>query len=511
MTTANRVIKNTGFLYAKTGITMFISLYTTRLILNALGVSDFGIFNIVGGAIAMLGFLNASMTSATQRFMSYAEGEGNKEKQKQIFNISIILHFCIALLLALGLLVAGYFFFNGVLNIPNSRVEAAKVVYTSLIISTVFTVMSVPYDAVLNARENMKYFSIVGIIESVLKLVVALAVVYLAGDKLMLYGIMMAVIPLIIMVILRTYCYRNYDECIVSPKKYWNKKLMKEMTSFAGWSLLGTLSGVFSQYGLSIVLNNFFGTILNAAQGIANQISGQLMVFSNTMLMAVNPIIAKSEGSGNSDNMIRTSLLGSKLAFYLLSLFAIPFIIEAPYILNIWLKNVPEWAVVFSRLQLIRSLIEQTTIMMGIAISAKGDIRAYLKVKSFLNILPIVLTTLFFYYHFPPYYLYVPWIIFGGIFGGAVSVYYAVIKCGLKAADFYKKVLIPCMGVAVIMVLTGTMMQYLFEASFVRLILVILGTSLTFFFSVYFVFLDKDEKVLVGTLLQFLKNKVKAQ
>ena len=173
MSTANRVIKNTGFLYAKMGITMFISLYTTRLILNSLGASDFGIFNIVGGAISMLGFLNAAIASATQRFMSYSEGEGNREKQKSIFNVSFILHLGISIIVGISLLIAGYFFFNGILNIPQNRILAAKVVYGSLIISTMFTVMTVPYDAAMNAHENMKYYAVIGVFEAILKLAVA--------------------------------------------------------------------------------------------------------------------------------------------------------------------------------------------------------------------------------------------------------------------------------------------------------------------------------------------------
>ena len=191
--TANRVIKNTGYLYAKMGITMFISLYTTRLILNSLGASDFGIFNIVGGAIAMLGFLNAAMASATQRFMSYSEGEGDKEKQKSIFNVSLILHLGISLVVGIALFIAGYFFFNGILNIPADRIFAAKVVYGSLIVSTMFTVMTVPYDAAMNAHENMRYYAIVGIFESFLKLAVAFACVYTSFDKLTVTGIMKSV------------------------------------------------------------------------------------------------------------------------------------------------------------------------------------------------------------------------------------------------------------------------------------------------------------------------------
>lgn len=244
MSTANRVIKNTGYLYAKMGITMFISLYTTRLILNSLGATDFGIFNIVGGAIAMLGFLNASMASATQRFMSYAEGEGNKDKQKNIFNVSVVLHLLISLLVGVVLLIAGYFFFNGILNIPADRIFAAKVVYWSLIVSTMFTVMTVPYDAVMNAHENMKYYAIVGIIESLLKLSVALVVVYTLSDKLIIYGMLMACIPLITLTIMRVYCHKHYVECVIAPKKYWHKGLMKEMTSFAGWSFLGSMSSL---------------------------------------------------------------------------------------------------------------------------------------------------------------------------------------------------------------------------------------------------------------------------
>lgn len=294
--TANRVIKNTGYLYAKMGITMFISLYTTRLILNSLGASDFGIFNIVGGAIAMLGFLNAAMAGATQRFMSYAEGEGNKEKQTRIFNISVVLHLLISLLVGVVLLIAGYFFFNGILNIPDDRIFAAKVIYGSLIVSTMFTVMTVPYDAVMNAHENMKYYAIVGIIESVLKLAVAFIVVYTLSDKLIVYGVLMACIPLITMVIMRVYCHKHYVECVLAPKRYWHKGLMKEMSGFAGWNLLGSAAGLIGNYGNGILINHFFGVILNAAIGVVNQLQGQLTVLTSNMQKALTPVIVKKEG-----------------------------------------------------------------------------------------------------------------------------------------------------------------------------------------------------------------------
>lgn len=506
---AGRVAKNTMFLYGKMAVTMFISLYTTRLILNALGVSDFGIFNVVGGAIAMLGFLNGAMASATQRFMSYSEGAGDKEKQKKIFNISFILHFAIAIIMGLVLLLAGFFFFNGLLNIEPERLYAAKVVYASLIVSTIFTVMTVPYDAVLNAHENMLYYSIVGIVESFLKLGAALAVVYMAGDKLVLYGVLMACIPLITLTIMRIYCHRRYTECAIGPRRYWDKGLMKEMTGFAGWSLMGSASSMISQYGLSIVLNIYFGTILNAAQGIANQISGQLMVFSNTMMKAVNPVIAKSEGGGDRKLMLNASLLGSKLSFLLLSFFSIPFLIETPFILGVWLKNVPEWAILFSRLQLGRSMIEQFTVMLGGAISAQGDIKAFSATKSILNILPIIFSYLFFSFGFPPYFLYLTWIVAGGILGGGVSLYFTKKKCGLKYSDFLKEVFVPSAGVSILMVLAGLIPLFLMESSLLRLLLVLTITSMAFVLSLVFVFLSKQEKAWMQSLIVSFRNKLR--
>jgi len=505
--TANRVIKNTGFLYGKMGITMFISLYTTRLILNALGASDFGIFNLVGGAIAMLGFLHAAMSGATQRFMSFYEGRGELDKQKQIFNVSLILHFFIALGLGVILLIAGYFFFNGILNIDPNRIYVAKVVYGSLIISTMFTVMSVPYEAVLNAHENMLYYSIVGIIESLLKLTVALIVVYYVGDKLELYGILMACIPLLVLSVMRIYCHKKYSECVIAPKKYWDLLLMKEMTSFAGWNLLGIATSMVSQYGMGIVLNSFFGTILNAALGIANQISGQLMAFSNNMIKAVNPVIVKSEGSGNRIKMLDASMLTAKFSYLMLAFFAIPFIIETPYILSIWLKNIPEWTIVFVRLQLIRSLIEQLTTVLGRSIQAQGDIKSYFKVKSILNILPIILTYISFHYGYPPYYLYITWIFCWGILGGFVTLHFTNKQCNLSYLEFFNRVLLPSIVVTFAMIAIGASISLIINISLFRFFTVCIFTSISFFISYIFMFMTKTEKSLfMGLFNKILKK-----
>jgi O-antigen/teichoic acid export membrane protein len=508
VSTANRVVKNTGILYAKMGITMFISLYTTRIILNSLGASDFGIFNIVGGAIAMLGFLNAAMADATQRFMSYAEGAGDKDKQKSIFNVSVILHFLIALLVGVVLLIAGYFFFNGILKIPADRMHAARMVYYFMIISTMITVMTVPYAAVLNAHENMLYYAIVGIIESVLKLAVAFIVVYTLSDKLIIYGLLMASISLLVMIIMRVYCHKKYIECELSPTIYYNKELMKEMTIFAGWNFLIASSSMIGLHGLGIVLNYFFGTIINAAQGIANQLCGQLQSFSATMLKALNPVITKSEGAGNHFKMLQISMTGCKFSFFLIAFCSIPFLIDAPYIMKVWLKNVPEWGVVFFRFQVTRTLIEQLTIVLCVAIESRGDIAGMSRVKSILYILPIIFTTLLFYLGYSPYSMYIVWILCWSILGGGVTVYYAVIKCHLSLRSYINKVLIPCTILFCSVFLIAMVPYALMPVGIIRFICIFIVTLVSFILLLWYFFLDNSEKETFSKIVTLLKNRI---
>ena len=508
MSTAARVAKNTGYLYAKMGITMFISLYTTRLILNSLGTSDFGIFNIVGGAIAMLGFLNAAMAGATQRFMSYTEGEGDKEKQKKIFNISIILHAGISVIVGVVLVGAGYIFFNGVLNIPADRIFAAQVVYGSLIVSTMFTVMSVPYDAMLNAHENMRYYAIVGIIESLLKLSVAFVVVYTTSDKLIMYGILMAAIPLITLSIMRIYCHRKYAECVLSLRRYFDRSFMKEMTGFAGWNFLGSISALVGNYGNGLVLNHFYGATLNAATGIANQLNGQLLVFSNNMLKAVNPVITKSEGGGNREKMLDLSTTSCKFAFAMLAFIAIPVIIEMPFIQKIWLKNIPKWAILFAQLQLVRTLIEQLTISYGAAIAAEGRIAVYNTLISLLNFLPVSFLFILFSLGYSPVMMYVLNISIFGILLDIVRIYFMHRNCGLEYKKFIFDLFIPVtlsFGISFVMTYIP---QFFMGDGWSRLLLTFFMGVFSFWLSFWFISVNKIERTLILSMLRNIRAKI---
>lgn len=500
MSTSTRVIKNTSFLYAKMGVTMFISLYTTRLILNSLGASDFGIFNIVGGAIAMLGFLNGAMANATQRFMSFAEGAGEKNNERIIFNVSIVLHFILSIIVGLALIIAGLIFFNGILNIPKDRIFAAEVVYGSLITSTMFTIMTVPYDAAMNAHENMKYYAIIGIFESILKLLVAFITVYTLYDKLVVYGVLMAAIPFVTLTIMRIYCHRKYEECVISPKKYWDKPMIKKMTSFAGWNFTSSAASMVTQYGLGVMLNSFFGTILNAAMGVANQLSGMLMTFSNSMTKALSPVIVKSAGSGDKDMMIKSSLIGSKYSYYLLAFFAIPFIFEMPTILKIWLKNIPDWAILFCQLQLIRSLLEGTTGYISTMVNANGKIKGISISKSILSIMPLFLSFLSFYFNGSPYWLYIWWIVCWGILNNLVSLYYANKICGLRYCVYFKHTFYPIIFVSFCSAITCSIINMMFIPSYIRLFATFITSLCVFIFMVY-VTMSSLEKETVNSII----------
>lgn len=493
MHAAKRVALNTGFLYAKMAITVFISLYSTRLIINALGVHDFGLFSVIGGAITMLTFLNNAMTTATQRYLSFASGEGDILKQKSIFNISIVLHFIAAILVVLLLEVAGYFLFNGILKIQEDRIEVAKLIYHFMLFSTFFAIISVPYDAVINAHENMLLVAILGIIEAVLKLSIAIYITHTYYDKLVSFGLLMALLSIFLLVIRRIYCHYKYEEVIINIKHYFNVPLFKEMTAFAGWSFLASTSSMIANYGQGILLNFFFGTRINAAQGIAAQVSGQLGAFATTLMKALNPVIAKSEGAGNRSLMIEAVMTGSKISFFLLTFFLVPVLIEMPYIFKLWLKNVPNFTIIFCQLLLIRNLIEQLFIAIASSITAHGQIKNYVIISALLCYFPIVLSYILISYGYPSYFLYISFIIYA-LLAFLVNLYFAQHNFNFPVIRFLKNIILRCFLTFFFIYSISSSPLSFVEESLIRLLLVISLSSITFPVAVWIIGFDTTER-----------------
>jgi O-antigen/teichoic acid export membrane protein len=508
MKAANRVAKNTVILYLRMAITVFISLYATRLVLAALGVADFGLFNVVGGVIAMLGFLNASMASATQRFMSYAQGEGNLEKVKRIFNMSTILHIAIAVLMVLVLEIAGYFFFNGILNIAPDRLEVAKIIYHFMVASTFFTVLSVPYEAVITSHENMLFYAVLGIIEAILKLGVALYITYSTLDHLVMYGLLTAALSVFLLILRRIYCHRYYQECVLNFRKYYEKNLLKEIGGFAGWSLMGSASSMLVNYGTTIVLNVFFGTVINAAQGVAIQINGQLNVFATTLIKALNPMIDKSEGAGDRALMLKATMMGSKVSFFLLMILYIPFFLELPFIFKLWLKNVPNYAIIFCRLLLIKGLIEQLFIPLTSAISAQGNIKAYQIWSSVLLYFPLTISFILFKFNYPPYSMYVVFIIYA-ILSSGITLYYTHKNCHLSIKEFLTNVVLRCFISLILVFCIALIPCLLLDISYLRLFLVVLISTTSYAIIVYAVGFSQNERLKIKQVGALLSGKLR--
>jgi O-antigen/teichoic acid export membrane protein len=493
MEKAKRVARNTGFLYAKMGITILISLYVTRLILSALGTEDFGIYSVVAGMIAMLLFLNTAMTSASLRFMAFAQGGQNYLKQKQIFNVSIILHFMIAAFVVILIEIVGFFLFQSVLQIPDNRVPAAKLIFHFMVLSTFFTIISVPYDAVINARENMLLVSILGIFEAFLKLGIAMYITYSQHDKLIAFGLLMAFLSVFMLLLRRIYCHKMYAEVDFNPKKYFNKPLFKEMANYAGWSLLGFSSSMLTSYGKGIVINAYFGPKVNAAEGIANQINGQLQAFSITMLKALNPLIAKSEGAGDRDMMLNASMMGSKLSFFLLIIFFIPALIEMPYFFNLWLVEVPEYAVVFCRLLLLITLIESPFLTLQTSIEAVGNIRQFQIVYSIFNLIPLPVAIILFSSGYPPYSIYFVFMIYA-IGKAMILVYFAVRECNLNQIFFINQVLLKCLLVFTGITILSVIPHFVISNDILRFFTVVTVSTISFLLFVWFIGLNPIER-----------------
>lgn len=494
MGAASRVIKNTGFLFVRMGVTVFVSLYATRLVLEALGASDFGIYNVVGGAIGMLGFLNYTMANATQRFMSYAEGEGNLEKKRKVFNVSMTLHAAIALLTVIFFIIAYFPLFDGVLNIEPGRMGAAKIVYLSLICSSVLTITNVPYDAIMNAHENMLYYSIFGILVAFLKLGVAFICVYATTDKLIVYGILSSIIPLINWIIMKVYCHRKYEECVIQPIRYYDASLLRSIASFSGWNFLTAISNLITGQGLGIVLNHFFGTTLNAAQGIAHQINGHSRAFAENMKKALNPVIVKNAGSKNITLMNKAANVGNKYMAILTMILAVPLILEMPFVLNVWLKDVPEWAILFCRLQLVQTVISMTASNTATSVYATGKIKNYAIYKSVMNLLPIVFTYISFRLGGEPYWLYIPMIVFWSIGGNIVILHFACKQCSLALTDYLSEVIRPVVLTVALMVGSGWVVTSAMHYGAVRFLACSFATTLAMALSMWMWAMTKEEQ-----------------
>ena len=399
-----RIAKNTVFLYFRMMLTLFVGLYTSRLIFNALGIEDYGIYNIVAGVVTMFSFINGAMSSATQRFLAYEIGVNDNVKLNNTFKMCVNIHLIISVIIIILCETIGLWFLNTKLNISPERLDAANWVYQCAMLGLVLTIMNVPYNANIIAHEKMQAFAYISILDVTLKLSIAYMLYLELGDNLKLYAISMLIVNFIIWI-----CYFTYNKIFFVNSKYgiyWDSELFKVLTSYTGWNLFGNLSSVAANQGINITLNLFFGPTVNASRAVAYQINGAIVNFITNLQMAINPQIIKNYSTGKFNEVNGLVFKGAKYSFFLLYLIALPILLKTDEVLKLWLGNVPDYAVIFCRLALIDALIVCWSGGLMAAIQATGKIKLYQLIVGGVLLLNIPLSYLILSLYNVPYYVF---------------------------------------------------------------------------------------------------------
>ena len=371
-----RIAKNTLMLYTRQILILLVSLYTVRVVLNALGVKDYGIYNVVGGIVSLFSFLSGSMASATQRFFSFAIGQEDEAKLKKTFSVNLVIYIAIVLVAFILLETVGSWFINQQLKVPPERFHAAQWVYHFSVLTFIAIIFTSPFMAIIIAHEDMQIYAYVSIVEVALKLGIVFLLMYLPWDKLEVYGVLLFVVSIINTVIYIGICIKKYKECQFR-EFYWDKALLDEIVGFTGWTLFGQLTTVLRNQAVTILLNQVFTPIVVAARAIATNITSKINIFSNNFNIGLYPPIIKSYAAHEKENMFSLIFNGAKITFFLMWVFALPLSIEMDTILQFWLKTPPEGAVLFTRLALIEVLINSISLPITTAARAPGKMRMY--------------------------------------------------------------------------------------------------------------------------------------
>lgn len=396
-----RIAKNTVILYFRMGITMIIALYSSRIILNALGVEDFGLYNVVAGVVAVLTFLRTSLTTSTQRFLSFALGTGDDDRLKKLFNTCLYTHILIGIIIFILAETIGLWFLNTYIQIPENKVIAANWIYQFSIVSLLLGTITVPYNADIISHEETTYYAIVTITEAVLKLVSAFILFLIDDDRLVFYGALMMIVQLLVFFMYWKYCHSKYKETVFML--YYDKSMFSNIFKFSSWTVIGELSVVAANQGINILVNIYYTLTVNAAMTIAQQVNNALSGLIGNFQTAYQPQLTKSYAIKDFAYLNDLVCKTSKISFFLLFIVSVPIIIHIDYILQLWLGTVPEYTNIFCVLYIIASLVNAISTPLWISVYASGDIKWYQIISSlvfFSNILFVFL--LFHFFDVPP-------------------------------------------------------------------------------------------------------------
>ena len=490
-----RIVKNTIAMYFRMLVTMAIGAYTSRKILLALGVEDYGIYNVVGGIVTMLLFLNYALSSSTSRHLTFQLGTSNIKLLEHTFYQCLSIHGVVALIIGILSETIGLWFFYTQIQIPVERLDAAFWTFQISVITAMLSIMNVPFSASVISHEKMSAFAWMAIFDAFMKLLIIYCLEVFPYDKLVVYSILMFFTVVLNQVITQIYCYRHFSE--VKMKFIWDKKLSKEMFSFAGWSIYGNLAAVMMTQGVNVLLNMFFGPIVNAGRGIAVQVQGVVTKFVGGFQTALNPQITKTYAAGDMANMYKLIVASSKVSFFLLLFLSLPVIIEAPYLLRLWLTIVPDYSVPFFRIIMLISFMDTLASPLVIAANATGKIKVYQQLvsASLLAIVPISYVVL--KLGASPISVFVVHLICV-VLAQLIRIWLLRKMINLSVISYLKDVVLPIFCVVVSSTIVSLCVYHIFSnETILNLFLLFLTTTIFNGVFIFFIGLKSNERVLV--------------
>ena len=500
-----RIAKNTIFLYMRMLLLLAVSLFTSRVVLAALGIDDYGIYNVVGGIVTMFMFLNSAMGNSSHRYIAFALGKGDNQQLKDVVGMTCLIHWAIAVLILILAETVGLWFLKNKMIIPEDRMVAAQWVYQFSVIACMVTVISVPYNALIIAHEKMGAFAFISLLDAFLKLIIAYLIQITRKDKLIVYAALILSIGIIDRIIYQFYCRSHFEEA--KGIRIRKVSQMKDMVSFAGWSMIGNLAYIGYTQGLNILLNLFFGPAVNAARGVAVQVQGVVKGFVSNFQTAVSPQIIKSYASEDYSRLHSLIYSSSKFSFYLLYCIALPIAIEAETILDFWLKDVPDCAVVFTILTLLILLVEPLSNPIGKANQATGRIRTYQIVEggSLLLIVPIAYVIL--KLGGRPYSVFLVQLVVMYIVQ-LLRLYIVCHRINMSKREYFRLVLYKVLVVAIVSAVLPLTLYFVLPKSIASFFLVEFMSVISVLICAYYLGLTQTEKVIVISKARKIRSQV---
>lgn len=480
-------------------IVLTITLYSSRIVLKVLGVEDYGVYNVVAGFVTMFGFFNSSLSNGIQRFYNYELGRNGEEGARRVYNMALLIQILLAIIIVLPTEVFGLWYLHNKMVIPEGRMFAAEWVFQLSLLTFVLHIIQVPYTAAVLAHERMDFYAVISVLDVLIKLGVIFAIPLLKSDALILYGVLITVVTLLNLLLYIWYCKHNFTE--IKVEKIFRLSLFKEMISFSAWNMFGTLGHMLKDQGVNLILNFFFGPMVNAARGIANQVNGGLQSFVTNITIPVRPQVVQSYSQGNISRSLILTYTISKLSCYVLLMMSLPILLEIDYVLHVWLgDNVPNYTAVFVIIIVLNSFLNNLNSAISGLVHSSGKMKVYQLCGGSISIISVIFVYIAMLIWDIPSIALIVLLILDIIRQIVALVVLKSIVCEFSLMKYFRGVVIPLMTVVLLSMVIPLLIHHFMSRGFLKFIIVLFVSILSVFISVLLVGLNKNEKIIIANI-----------